>query len=62
MKNSNRVSLKVISNQGVNQGGVASGLLFRKCIVDMGSYLSTEHGMCISNKLSIILGSVPCFT
>ena len=39
-----------ISNQlGVNQGGVASGLLFRKYMQDISDYLSKEVGVCISN-------------
>ena len=31
---------------GVNQGGVLSGLLFRKYICDLGNYLKREVGVC----------------
>ena len=51
VKSNSRVSTKVISKLGVNQGGVASGLLFRKYIADLDSYLSTEHGVCIGNEI-----------
>ena len=49
--NNDRVSSKVISKLGVNQGGVASGLLFRKYLADLDSYLSTEHGVCIGKEI-----------
>ena len=31
---------------GVNQGGVASSLLFRKCMADLNAFLNTEFGLC----------------
>ena len=36
---------------GVNQGGVASGLLFRKYMSDLKTYLSTAHGICMNNEI-----------
>ena len=30
---------------GINQGGVANGLLFRKYIADLGSFLASEYGI-----------------
>ena len=45
-----------ISNQlGVNQGGVASGLLFRKYMQDISDYLSKEVGVCISKEIVVHL-------
>ena len=32
---------------GVNQGGVASGLLFRKYLSDLNEYLKTKLGICV---------------
>ena len=45
------VSSKIFSNLGINQGGVASGLLFRKYIADLDSYLSLEYGVCIGDEI-----------
>ena len=36
---------------GVNQGGVASGLLFRKYMCDLESYLSISHGVCLNGEI-----------
>ena len=36
---------------GVNQGGVASGLLFRKYMADLGSFLAPEYGICIEENI-----------
>ena len=49
--NNDRVISKVIRKLGVNQSGVASGLLFRRYLADLDSYLSTEHGVCIGNEI-----------
>ena len=32
---------------GVNQGGIASGLLFRKYLADLSAYLQSEFGVCV---------------
>ena len=31
---------------GVNQGGFASGFLFRKNMSDLGTFLDSEYGIC----------------
>ena len=36
---------------GVNQGGVASGLLFRKYMADLNALLNTEFGVCIGEMI-----------
>ena len=51
VKNNGRVSSMIFNKLGVNQGGVASGLLFRKCMSDLKTYLSTAHGICMSNEI-----------
>ena len=47
VKSNRRISSKIFSKLGVHQGGIASGILFRKYLVDLESYLSSEHGICI---------------
>ena len=37
---------------GVNQGGVASGLLFRKYMSDLNAFLNTEFGVCIGEMIT----------
>ena len=51
IKNNGLISSLIFDKLGVNQGGVASGLLFRKYMADLDSYLSTEHGVCINNEI-----------
>ena len=51
VKSNRRISSKIFSKLGVNQGGVASGILFRKYLADLESYLSSEHGICISDGI-----------
>ena len=51
IKNNGRISSTIFNNLGVNQGGVASGLLFKKYMSDLKTYLSTAHGICINNKI-----------
>ena len=53
IKNNGLLSSMVFSELGVNQGGVVSGLLFRKYMADLESYLSTEHGICINNEIIV---------
>ena len=36
---------------GVNQGGVSSGLLFRKYMADLNEYLDSQFGVCISDVI-----------
>ena len=51
VKNNGRVTSMTFNNLGVNQGGVASGILFRKYMADLESYLSTAHGICINGEI-----------
>ena len=39
---------------GVNQCGVASGFLFRKYMSDLGTFLDSEYGICVGEKLQPI--------
>ena len=39
------------SKVGVNEGGVAGGLLFRKYVCHLEAYLSMSHGVCINGKI-----------
>ena len=45
----------IFNSLGVNQGGVASGILFRKYMGDLDSYLSTAHGICIDEEIIVHL-------
>ena len=36
---------------GVNQGGIASGLLFRKYMADMGDYPKSRFGVCMGHSI-----------
>ena len=40
-----------MSTLDVNQGEIASGLMFRKYMSDLSTYLSTEVGIVISNEI-----------
>ena len=45
------VSSAVPNNIGVNQGGNASGFLFRKYISDLGEFLHAKVGVCIGDTI-----------
>ena len=51
VKCNGRLSAPIDSNLGVNQGGIASGLMFRKYMSDLSTYLSKEYGIVISNEI-----------
>ena len=36
---------------GVNQGGVASGFLFRKYLSDLDEYLNIHFGVCVGDMI-----------
>ena len=55
VKNNGRVSSMIFNSLSVNQGGVASGILFRKYMADLESYLSTAHGICINEEIIVHL-------
>ena len=46
-----KLSPPILNNMGVNQGGIASGFLFRKYMTDLGPYLSWEYGVVISDEI-----------
>ena len=54
VKHQGLVSISVRDIMGVNQGGVASGLLFRKYMADLNMFLNTEFGVCIGKWLLLI--------
>ena len=43
------VSPRMFNKFEVNQGGIASGVLLFKYLANLESYLSSEHGICISD-------------
>ena len=49
VKHKGWLSFLIENVMGVNQGGVASGLLFRKYLADLGNYLESEFGVCIGD-------------
>ena len=55
VKYSGFVSEVFENNLGVNQGGVASGLLFRKFMADLSDYLYAEVGVCMGNLIILHL-------
>ena len=44
-------SSSIPNNLGVNQGGNASGFLFRKYISDLGEYLNKKVGVCVGDTI-----------
>ena len=48
-----RVSASICNAMDVNQGGVASGLLFRKYMADLDVFLNTEFGVCIGEMIIV---------
>ena len=51
VKNNGRLSRANLNNSRVNQGGISSGLMFRKYMPDLSKYLSAEVGIAISNEI-----------
>ena len=51
VKDHGYVSTPIFDHLGVNQGGVASGLLFRKCMADLGYYLNSKFGICVNSTI-----------
>ena len=45
------ISSPTLDTSGVNQGGNASGLLFRRYLADLLEYLNTAFGICCENKV-----------
>ena len=51
VKCNGRLSAPIDSNFGVNQGGIASGLMFQKYMSDLSTYLFKEYGIVIPNEI-----------
>jgi len=51
VKHNGYLSEPIIDTTGVNQGGIASGLLFRKYMCDLVLYLEGEVGVCVDDVL-----------
>ena len=51
VKRGGKLSPVIPSLTGVNQGGVASGILFRKYLMDLDVYLKKEVGICIGETI-----------
>ena len=55
IKHKGMYSTPISSTIGVNQGGVASGILFRKYMADLSNYLKNEFGVCLQNEIVVNL-------
>ena len=51
VKHNSKLSPIIHNTMGVNQGGVASGFLFRKFMSDLKIYLDYRVGVCIDNNV-----------
>ena len=51
VKRNGKLSPPLLSNIGVNQGGIASGLMFRKYMSDLSDYLFKEFGVVIEDVI-----------
>ena len=51
VKRHGKLSMPISSLLGVNQGGIASGLLFRKYLNDLDHYLKKDVGVCINEAI-----------
>ena len=45
------LSSPILNEIGVNQGGICSGMLFRKYMSDLSRYLTSEFGVCIGENV-----------
>ena len=51
LKYDGHISSPTLDTSGVNQGGNANGLLFRRYLADLLEYLDTAFGICCENKV-----------
>ena len=51
VKRNGILSPPILSNIGVNQGGITSGLMFRKYMSDLSEYLSKQFGVVVSDDV-----------
>ena len=50
-----QLSPSIQNRTGVNQGGISSGLMFRKYLADLGEYLNNQHVIVISDEILVHL-------
>ena len=55
VKRNGKLSPVILNQSGVNQGGISSGLLFRRYMADLGNYLNSECGIVISDEILVHL-------
>ena len=55
VKHEGKISSPVFTSMGVNQGGIASGFLFRKYMSDLYDYLKAEVGVCMGSLIILYL-------
>ena len=55
VKRNGALSPAIWNQSGVNQGGISSGLLFRKYMADLGNYLNSEYGVVLSDEIIVHL-------
>ena len=55
VKRNGKLSPAIPNWSGVNQGGISSGLLFRKYMADLGNYSNTEYGVVLSDEIIVHL-------
>ena len=55
VKRHGQLSPAIQNRTGVNQGGISSGLMFRKYLADLGEYLNNQYGIVISDEILVHL-------
>ena len=55
VKHNGQISAPVLDSIGVNQGGNASGFMFRRYMADLCEYLTTEFGVCTEEMILLHL-------
>ena len=50
-----KLSPKVLNDRGVNQGGCASDILFRRYLADVSDYLTSHSGVCLGDMIMLHL-------
>ena len=55
LKHGGKVSPPILSTLGVNQGGIASGFMFRRYMADLSDYLKHEFGVCTDELIIVHL-------
>ena len=55
VKRHGQLSTAIQNRTGVNQGGISSGMMFRKYLANLGEYLNNQHGIVISGEIFVHL-------